>query len=89
MRFHWLKDKDTQKCIRVYWKKGTDNEADYFTKHHATTHHRAVRNRYVKDKMEKIINHIFTVCPPYSTNVESQRGCVDTGCTPRKTISPT
>ena len=50
MRFHWLRDKETQDHIHVYWKKGTSNDADYFTKTHSTPYHRAQRPRYVQDK---------------------------------------
>lgn len=39
MRFHWLRDKDTQKQIKAYWEKGITNLADYFTKHHPATCH--------------------------------------------------
>ena len=50
MRYHWLRDRMTQKQFDIYWDKGTNNHADYFTKHHATKHHRTIRNRYVHDK---------------------------------------
>ena len=39
MKFHWLRDKETQKIIRAYWDKGENNLADPRTKHHLTTHH--------------------------------------------------
>ena len=47
MRFHWLKEKDTQKYVKVFWKEGPTNLADYPTKHHPTKHHIAVRPSYV------------------------------------------
>ena len=74
MRFYWLRDNETKKNIKVYWKKGKDtadpNLADYPTKHHCTIHHKGIRSHYVLDK---IINHIYTL------NHTSQvlRGCVD------------
>ena len=33
MKWHWLRDKDVIEKLRVYWYKGTNKEADYFTKH--------------------------------------------------------
>ena len=47
MRFYWIRDRITQKQFRAYWKPGTDNYADYFTKHHAPTHHTRVRPKYL------------------------------------------
>ena len=33
--------------LRVYWDKGTNNEADYFTKHHPTIHCRQIQPWYI------------------------------------------
>jgi hypothetical protein len=35
MRFYWVKDHISQGQFLVHWRRGTDNLADYFTKHHA------------------------------------------------------
>ncbi|EJK52956.1 hypothetical protein THAOC_27702 [Thalassiosira oceanica] len=32
MRFHWLRDRETLRQLRFYWRAGTLNLADYFTK---------------------------------------------------------
>ena len=54
MRYYWLRDNETQKNIKVYWKRGVDendpNLADYHTKHHTKIHHRGIRPLYVRDK---------------------------------------
>ena len=54
MRYYWLRDKETQKQIKIYWKRGKDetdpNKADYHTKHHYTVYHRGIRPNYVLDK---------------------------------------
>ena len=50
MRYHWLRDKETQKEINVYWDKGTNNLADYYTKHHTAPYHRKIRSLYIRDK---------------------------------------
>ncbi len=47
MRYHWLRDKETQKIIRVYWKPGKLNRADYFSKHHPPSHHQKMRPKYI------------------------------------------
>ena len=43
MRFHWLRDRANQKQFRFYWRPGTTNRGDYFTKHHPASHHRNMR----------------------------------------------
>eukprot|EP00804_Cyclotella_cryptica_P017742 CCRYP_001167-RA/>CCRYP_001167-RA protein AED:0.39 eAED:0.39 QI:0/0/0/1/0/0/5/0/585 len=43
MRFHWLRDRRESKTIRFYWRPGTTNRGDYFTKHHPASHHRNMR----------------------------------------------
>ena len=47
MRWNWLQDKATHEQLRIYWDKGVNNHADYFTKHHSPTHHLAMRPKYV------------------------------------------
>ncbi len=43
MHFHWLRCHNTQGQFCCYWRPGTQNLADYFTKHHPTSHHTSVR----------------------------------------------
>jgi hypothetical protein len=47
MRWNWLRDKETHKQLRIFWDKGTNNSADYFTKHHPPSHHLTMRPQYV------------------------------------------
>jgi len=42
MHFHWLRCCDAQGQFRYYWRPGTQHLADYFTKHHPSTHHKSV-----------------------------------------------
>ncbi len=42
MRFHWLRCHNAQEQFRYYWRPGSQNLADYFTKHHPATHHKSV-----------------------------------------------
>ena len=65
MRFYWLRDKILQKTLKFFWDKGANNNADYFTKHHSTKHHRTIRKKYLHDKIptptgkNHAANHIF------------------------------
>jgi hypothetical protein len=34
MRFYWVRDRVKQEQFIVYRKKGSENDADYLTKHH-------------------------------------------------------
>ena len=47
MRFHWLRDRETQKQFRFYWRSGVLNYADYWTKHHPAAHHRNIRPEFL------------------------------------------
>ncbi len=39
MRFHWLWCCDSQGRFRYYWAPGSNNLANYWTKHHCAAHH--------------------------------------------------
>ena len=56
MRYHWLRDRQAQQQFKIYWEKGANNDADYFTKHHPTNHHRAQRPKYVRDNIKECIH---------------------------------
>ena len=47
MRFYWIRDREQQQQIKVFWQKGEDNLADYFTKHHPPAHHQKMRPIYL------------------------------------------
>ena len=47
MKWNWLREKEVLEQLRVYWDKGTNNEADYFTKHHPTIHCRQIQPWYI------------------------------------------
>jgi hypothetical protein len=48
MRFYWIKDRVKNGEFLIHWRKGIDNDADYFTKHHSPSHHRLLRSRYLQ-----------------------------------------
>ena len=54
MRFYWLKDRQQQKQFSIYWDNGKNNFADYFTKHHSPSHHKAVRPIYLYDENNQL-----------------------------------
>jgi hypothetical protein len=47
MRFHWLWCCKAQGQFRYYWRLGTQNLADYFTKHHPASHHKTNRPTFL------------------------------------------
>ena len=40
MRFHWLRKRQQQKHVNIFWKPGILNLGDYHTKHHPASHHK-------------------------------------------------
>jgi hypothetical protein len=42
MCFHWQRYHNAQGQFCYYWRPDTQNLADYFTKHHPTSHHKSV-----------------------------------------------
>jgi hypothetical protein len=49
MRFYWMRDRVRQGQFFIYWRKGSINLADYFTKHHAPSHHVKIRPSVLHD----------------------------------------
>jgi hypothetical protein len=43
MHFHWVQCHKAQGQFRYYWRPGSQNLPDYFTKHHPASHHRVNR----------------------------------------------
>jgi hypothetical protein len=57
MRFYWIRDRVRQGQFLVYWRKGSSNRADYFTKHHPTSHHKAIRSSYLHSPADRSKNY--------------------------------
>jgi hypothetical protein len=49
VRYHWIRDRVDLDELRVEWRAGKDNLADYFTKTHPVHHHLSQRQIYVRD----------------------------------------
>ena len=47
MKLHWLGCKEVLEEFKVHQYKGTNNDADYFTKRHPPIHHRQMRPRCI------------------------------------------
>ena len=47
MRWWWLRDKEREKQLHIYWQPGTENLADYYSKHHYGIVHRMVRPKHL------------------------------------------
>jgi hypothetical protein len=55
MHFYWLQDQVDHQQFHIYWRKGSDNLADYFTKHHPPLHHHCMRSKYVLELHKKYV----------------------------------
>jgi hypothetical protein len=53
MRFYWVRDRTKQGHFDIFWKPGSTNLADYFTKHHPAKHHQLMRPKYLYVKANK------------------------------------
>ena len=68
MNYYWVRDRIAQKQFKLLWRKGAENLADYFTKHHPPAHHKRMRPIYLHCIKEKLAN---------MAKSENLRGCVD------------
>jgi hypothetical protein len=50
MKMHWTRDRVDLDELRVEWRPGSENLADYFTKIHPVHHHLAQRQTYIRDQ---------------------------------------
>ena len=69
MRYYWLRDRQTQQQFLFFWDKGSNNDADYFTKHFPASYHRVKRSRYVQDKIN-IVKELHRTYPLISVGVQ-------------------
>ncbi len=57
MNFHWLRCRNSQGQFRYFWWSGTENLADYWTKHHPESHHQNFRPKIITSR--KYFNALF------------------------------
>jgi hypothetical protein len=67
MRFYWLRDRENQGQFNLYWSRGENNLADYFTKHHPASYHQKMRKLYMSSNL----------IGKYTTQESFARGCVN------------
>ena len=60
MRFHWLRCRDAQGQFRYYWRPGTQNLGDYWTKHHPASRHTAFRPQILMLPSDPEYTKLFT-----------------------------
>ena len=71
MRYFWVSDKISQNAYDVRWHPGQENLADYQSKHHAGSHHKAVRPWYLHEKNSPTVL-------PRAHRPSTLKGCVGT-----------
>ena len=62
MRYHWLRDRERQNSLHIFWHPGSENDADYFTKHFPPKYHREIRPRYVLNALQHLPTIVRTAC---------------------------
>jgi hypothetical protein len=71
MHFHWLRCCKAQGQFRYYWRPGTQNLADYFTKHHLASHHKANRPTFLTPREDPQYTKLFPLQQDKNPNVKS------------------
>jgi len=74
MRFPWLRCRDTQGQFRYYWRPCTQNLADYFTKHHPASHHKASRPTVLTSSSDPQYKKLFLTSPDTKPTVTIHKG---------------
>jgi hypothetical protein len=78
MRYSWVCDKIAQNAFDVRWHPGQENLADYHSKHHIGTHHKAVSLWYLHtDNSFSVLPNSFLVLPR-ANRPSTLNGCVGT-----------
>ncbi len=85
MHFHWLHCQMAQDQHQFYWRPGTQNMADYWTKHHPASHHKSFRPQILtptsdpefvkanipKAALTKSFVHKILATPPFLKQMEA------------------
>jgi Reverse transcriptase (RNA-dependent DNA polymerase) len=64
MRFFWIQDRVQDGQFAVHWQQGEHNHADYFTKHHPTSHHIKMRPVYLHTSNLALLTDILPETEP-------------------------
>jgi hypothetical protein len=74
MRFYWVQDRVQQGQFHIYWGLGKLNLANYYTKHHAATHHQVMRSKYLYIGKHNAAN--ASILDSIAQAMHALRGCV-------------
>ena len=74
MRFYWIRDRSNQDQFSIYWKPGSINRGDYFTKNFPPTHYTTVRPNYL---------HVSKYSKP-----STMQGCVNLTLSANQPVHP-
>ena len=73
MRYHWLRDANLRKYFHVKWAKGTENKADYFTKHFPPSHHITKRPTLFSTKTDSTISTLHSHARTFNRTLRQSR----------------
>jgi hypothetical protein len=59
MQFYWLRCQEAQDQYCFYWRPGTQNLADYWTKHHSASYHKAFWPKNLTSSTSKPATEVF------------------------------
>jgi hypothetical protein len=76
MRFHWLRDREAQGQLKIYWRPGNTNHADYFTKHHPPVNVRVAFLTKIKDLAEARRTKNVRTSERQKDKIATLQGCV-------------
>ena len=87
MRFYWVKDSIAQQQFLVYWRPGSDNLADYVSKHNSPWHHKRMRTKCFANALCSNTLHSLTEHYLLQAFSSLQWGCDKTRMGPRTLCS--
>ena len=78
MKWHWLRDKEVLEQLIIYCYKGTNDDSDYFTKHHPSIHHRQIRPWYIYTlNLVRTIPQTIILCEGVLNRVPGTQSCIE------------
>ena len=72
MSYHWLRDRCYQNQFKVFWDKGANTWADYFTKHYSINYHKIMCPKYIN-----MANYINKMKPKIGTRHGLREGVLN------------
>ncbi len=69
MCFYWLRCHNAHSQFFWYWRSGTQNLADYLTKHHSTSHHKSVHPTILTSVNNPEYTKLFEITSNNTSNI--------------------